>query len=1216
MENRKLVVLMVMLGFILISPASQAYTSETHAFLTKETIDFLEKKMSGIKIESDLKDFLVDGARREDDPPRWMNHFYDPVKNRGLSFDPAINPGIDIGNWTKSKDWANDWKKQSGFLYSPVIATMLSSVQEGKIQKFFPTSDFTFDEAIRYWVNGEKEMAMFSLGHVIHLIQDASVPDHTRNDYHPGDSPYENYASKFSLNDPDYQLKQKIPGKEPIILPNLDSYFDGLARYSNENFYSKDTIGIQSGYNLPTPQSSIIIKNKTILTKDDIYLARSLVKNSYLPIMANKNSITIEDEDVQKNNWSLLSAKSIEYGSGVINLFFKEVEKAKANPDLVKKKNKPFLAQVIETTGNLLGQIGSKISGAYFLAKDFINENLGKKDDFSKVAEIPQEKNLSQKENAQEPKKETPNPQKQVVTKNNTNQNPSTSKTTTTTSKKTENTTAKKDTQNKNEKEVKTTEKKDEKKKEISFCQFETFSQPQRTSLIINEVAWMGTTESSSNEWIELKNISSDRINISEWQLIGSKNDIQIDLSQIKNKEIPSQGFVLLERTDDDSVSEIKGDLVYSGSLSNSGDGLRLFSSNCTPEDQVIAQPEWPSGESSSRRTMERRNDLSWQSSSTINGTPKRENSGGYITPSVAYHPPATNQNQNATTTSTTTSTSSTSTSTSTTSTSTAEIEPEFFPIIINEIMYNPEGADDEREWLEIKNNGTSSVDISTWKFRQGETNHGLSIFSGNSSLSPQEYAIISQKPQKFLEEFPNFSGTIFDSSFSLKNTGEELSLKNGDLEIHKVFYQPQEYSDGKGNSLQLIGEEWKDGPPTPGENNQERTTDPNEPQIQPLDHLVISEVQIKGDEPSDEFIEIYNPTENQISFDGYSIQYISGKAENFENVYKKNFDQEKIIKPLSFFLLTNSDSKYSNIADLSYNFSLSGESSGGILVLSKTSSSTENLSDPNIVDYISYGDPKIENLDPIEETEKNQSIERKSIKDGYCYTSQNKGEFLGNACDTNTKNDFEKRDAPNPQNSSNLPEPRNAPEKPEDFNALFNKPTMEILFSWDNKGWSNEINYKINEQFKNKKDGFIKEGILGSLVVDKILIKEIGVKRSFSILACDKDNLCSESENSEVEIPAFFSKLNFFKEKKDGVERYFIEAYYDQRYFIPTGSNTEWSLIDFYLNSKAENGTASISIKYQSCSGSEGYFGSLMTADIKERCNNSGGGIQSVNNA
>ena len=84
------------------------------------------------------------------------------------------------------------------------------------------------------------------------MIEDTSVPDHTRNDPHPGDSPYENWTDKFKLDNKDPDLSARLTGKNPMQLSDLNSYFDGLAKYSNNNFYSKDTIGVGRGYWLPT----------------------------------------------------------------------------------------------------------------------------------------------------------------------------------------------------------------------------------------------------------------------------------------------------------------------------------------------------------------------------------------------------------------------------------------------------------------------------------------------------------------------------------------------------------------------------------------------------------------------------------------------------------------------------------------------------------------------------------------------------------------------------------------------------------------------------------------------------------------------------------------------------------------------------------------------------------------------------------------------------
>jgi len=99
--------------------------------------------------------------------------------------------------------------------------------------------------------------------------------------------------------------------------------------------------------------------------------------------------------------------------------------------------------------------------------------------------------------------------------------------------------------------------------------------------------------------------------------------------------------------------------------------------------------------------------------------------------------------------------------------------------IVVNEI-----GAFEAQdyEWIEIFNRGGAAVDLTDWKFYENETNHGLTAFRGDFVIEPGEYAIIANKGDKFAERYPNFSGTIIDSSWSnLNESGETIALKSGD---------------------------------------------------------------------------------------------------------------------------------------------------------------------------------------------------------------------------------------------------------------------------------------------------------------------------------------------------------------------------------------------------------------------------------------------------
>jgi hypothetical protein len=101
--------------------------------------------------------------------------------------------------------------------------------------------------------------------------------------------------------------------------------------------------------------------------------------------------------------------------------------------------------------------------------------------------------------------------------------------------------------------------------------------------------------------------------------------------------------------------------------------------------------------------------------------------------------------------------------------------------IVINEIMYDPSGADTTHEWLELFNKGGTGVDLTGWKFWEASTNHGLTLVQGSWNMPPAGYAVIVQDGTTFLADRPAFSGTVLDSTFSLVNSGgERLAMRNG----------------------------------------------------------------------------------------------------------------------------------------------------------------------------------------------------------------------------------------------------------------------------------------------------------------------------------------------------------------------------------------------------------------------------------------------------
>jgi uncharacterized protein YkvS len=145
--------------------------------------------------------------------------------------------------------------------------------------------------------------------------------------------------------------------------------------------------------------------------------------------------------------------------------------------------------------------------------------------------------------------------------------------------------------------------------------------------------------------------------------------------------------------------------------------------------------------------------------------------------------------------------------------------------IKINEIMYDLPGSDTGREWVEVKNDSGGGVDISAYYFREGGTSHKLIPYSGGNNINANSYAVIADNPEKFLVDNPSFSGVLFDSSFSLSNTGEALSILNGDTIEDSVNYESSLGGNGDGNSLSLVSNSFVSGTPSPGKENIKTTT-------------------------------------------------------------------------------------------------------------------------------------------------------------------------------------------------------------------------------------------------------------------------------------------------------------------------------------------------------------------------------------------------------
>lgn len=332
------------IGLLIISPfflplIVSAYSDDTaHRFITEETAKYFNHYYPDFALDQGEISRLVQGSTDEDIPPRWLNHFYDPIYSRGFR-------GL-----RTSKAWAEDTNAQAGRI-----------IDSNFVGAYFGAeNDYSWERAIFDYVYSDEKRGIEAIGHTLHLIQDATVPDHTRDDAHPIWSTYEKYTKQFSQGSfslADELIKQ---GHEPVVYKDLNNYFDNLANFSNKNFFSDDTILINK-YIKPT----IVNKKSEVLSDGKNYLFGQSLESDYLVrikkefnFYKNKEeesyTLISVDNKIPQDYWENLSDQAVTNGAGVIKLFFDAVEEEKRTKKLW-QKNKSFATRFLEALNNNLG---------------------------------------------------------------------------------------------------------------------------------------------------------------------------------------------------------------------------------------------------------------------------------------------------------------------------------------------------------------------------------------------------------------------------------------------------------------------------------------------------------------------------------------------------------------------------------------------------------------------------------------------------------------------------------------------------------------------------------------------------------------------------------------------------------------------------------------------------------------------------------------------
>ncbi len=787
--------------FFFCAAESVAYVPETtHAALTQEVIEFYNLLHPDKKITAEEAEWIIQGSIDEDRDIRAINHFYDPINNIGWT-------GKGLGGFT-----ASEVRGFTSAFVAPEGTDTVSAVRwvnERNLQSQYYSrygGDRTWTQALEYFYGGKKEEAYYTLGHVLHLLEDMAVPAHTRDDPHPpvGDeeSPHEAYAdqrwNRSSINDLD------IPNrlvKEGVVLPSessIEGYLHSIALYSNRYFFSKDTIN-DLAYDLRVSKNNC----------DDSFCYSADKKGIRIPLVKvrkTKNGLKYEttylieksDNYIFNAYFSRLAEKSVLYGAAVIDHFHNEARDY--IPSRITRFNeKSSLGRTVGGRFSLAGELS-------LLRNRFVSffANIGDSiaDIFSnspeiEIVELPIREAIQEEQEVEEFEALIPESEELTVAELKNQQDDEFDRLSELNEQQEEQLIiVEEGKENEQEEELEnivpdsveatsTVVQGQSVQAEAQTCSFgdstPQLSSGQVGSIIINEVAWMGTTVSVNDEWIELKNTSTSQVDVSGYQLLDKAEQIKVAFES--GTKIPAGGFYLLERTNDETISGIAADKIYVGALSNTDEGLRLFNSECGLVDEVIASPNWPAGSNSSKGTMERKSDLAWQSSIAWGGTPKTENSvptqfAGGGGGSVSTNETSSSEEESETPSS---------------STSTASAVNH---VLISEIQVA--GVDVGDEFIELYNPTAAAVDMSGWsvQYVSGKAEVSTSTvskknFLATSTIEAQEFFLIARNTD--IGGIDGYVGSVSADighrTFSLSgiSTGAKIFLVSNKEEVESV---------------------------------------------------------------------------------------------------------------------------------------------------------------------------------------------------------------------------------------------------------------------------------------------------------------------------------------------------------------------------------------------------------------------------------------------
>jgi len=286
------------------------------------------------------------------------------------------------------------------------------------------------------------------------------------------------------------------------------------------------------------------------------------------------------------------------------------------------------------------------------------------------------------------------------------------------------------------------------------------------------------------------------------------------------------------------------------------------------------------------------------------------------------------------------------------------EVQASETDLVVSEIMYDVSGSDTSHEWIELYNTGTEDLVVSsTWRFFDS-ANHKINLYQGTSTIASTSFFILADNGERFLLDYPDFEGNIFDTVINLPNASSSLAISFDEGATHSLIedYNSSWGANGNGFSLEKINllasstDNWQESSilgGTPGKINSEKQEEeiliedkPAEETRQTWSQLIINELMpnpIGSDD--DEWVELYNNGSEILNLEGLKIK------DNSTRIFTIDIDSglDLNLSPYSYLLIPKSIS----------GISLNNSNGDSIIIIDL---------DGNIIDSVSYSEAALEN--------------------------------------------------------------------------------------------------------------------------------------------------------------------------------------------------------------------------------------------------------------